>query len=193
MSFYSQKELQDLGFKFIGDNVLISRKSSLYGIKNISIGDNSRIDDFCVLSSSENGEIVIGENVHIAIYSSLIGQAKIEIKDFANISSRVSIYSSSDDFSGNFMTNPTIPDKFTNVVSKPVMLNKHVIIGSGSVILPGVILDEGVAVGALSLVTKKFKANVIISGVPARVIKERKKGYLEFENKFNNEKLNLFR
>ncbi|HIF9263983.1 TPA: acyltransferase [Photobacterium damselae] len=192
MSFYTQKELQNLGFKFVGQNVLVSRKSSLYGIKNISIGDNSRIDDFCVISASDNG-IYIGENVHIAVFCSLIGKEKIELSDYSGLSSRVSIYSSSDDYSGNYMTNPTVPDEFTNVVSKPVILNKHVIIGSGSVILPGVILGEGVAVGALSLVTKKFKDNVIISGAPARVIKERKKGYLEFENKFNNEKMNLFR
>lgn len=185
MSFYTQKELNSLGFKFVGENVLVSRKASIYGIQNISIGDNSRIDDFCVLSSSGNGNIKIGKNVHIAVYSSLIGQEIIEINDFANISSRVSVYSSSDDFSGDWMTNPTVPDEFTNVVSKPVILNKHVIIGSGSVILPGVILDEGVAVGALSLVTKKFKANVIISGVPARVIKERNTSYIDIEYKMS--------
>lgn len=185
MSFYTQKELQDLGFNFVGENVLVSRKSSLYGIKNISIGDNSRIDDFCVISASDNG-IYIGKNVHIAVFCSLIGAEKIELSDYSGLSSRVSIYSSSDDYSGNWMTNPTIPDDFTNVVSKPVILNKHVIIGSGTVVLPGVILDEGVAVGALSLITKKFKANVIISGVPARVIKKRNTGYIDIEYKMSN-------
>lgn len=182
MSFYTQKELQDLGFKFIGDNVLISRKSSIYGIQNISIGDNSRIDDFCVLSSSDNGEIKIGKNVHIAIYSSLIGQEIIELEDFVNISSRVSIYSSSDDFSGNWMTNPTVPVNYTNVLSKPVFLGKHVIIGSGSVILPNVILEEGCAVGALSLVTKSFKAYSVIIGSPGRFLKNRSDKLKDYEN-----------
>lgn len=184
MSFYTQKELQDLGFKFVGENVLVSRKASIYGIQNISIGDNSRIDDFCVLSSSDNGEIKIGKNVHIAVYSSLIGQEIIELDDFSNISSRVSIYSSSDDFSGEWMTNPTVDSEFTNVISKPVILNKHVIIGSGAIILPGVTLGVGVAVGALSLVTKTFEPNVLVFGCPAKIIKKRNERYAIFEKEY---------
>ena len=46
MSKYTEEELQKLGFKFIGKNVLISQKSSIYGMDKISIGDNTRIDDF---------------------------------------------------------------------------------------------------------------------------------------------------
>jgi galactoside O-acetyltransferase len=186
MSFYTQKELQDLGFKFIGDNVLISRKSSIYGIQNISIGDNSRIDDFCVLSSSDNGEIKIGKNVHIAIYSSLIGKADILVKDYVNISSRVSVYSSSDDFSGFFMTNPTIHSDFTNVISKAVVLHKHVIVGSGAILLPGVVLGKGCAVGALSLVVNSFDKLNIICGIPAKFIKKRNDNIFLIEKKLND-------
>ena len=70
MSFLKQNELDDLGFKFLGKNVLISDKCSLYNTKNISIGDNTRIDDFCILSAGENG-IEIGRYVHIACFSPL--------------------------------------------------------------------------------------------------------------------------
>ena len=66
-SFYTVEELSSLGLKSYGHNVLISRKCSIYGAVNITIGDNVRIDDFCILS----GNITIGSNVHISAYVSL--------------------------------------------------------------------------------------------------------------------------
>ncbi|MDR2409353.1 MAG: acyltransferase, partial [Bacteroidales bacterium] len=51
-SFFSKEELKDIGFKSVGDNVLISRKASFYSVSNISIGSNVRIDDFCILSGN---------------------------------------------------------------------------------------------------------------------------------------------
>lgn len=183
MSFYSKEDIEQLGFKYVGSNVKISTNARFYGIGNISIGNNSRIDDFCVLSISDNAEIIIGSNVHIAIYSSLIGKENIILHDYVNLSSRVSLYSSSDDFSGNFMTNPTVEESYTNVSSKSIVLDKHVVVGSGSVILPGVELSEGVAVGALSLVNKSFSENLIVAGVPVKVIRNRATNYKELEKK----------
>ena len=48
-SFYSRSELEHIGFATIGKNVLLSRKASIYSPAMISIGDNVRIDDFCIL------------------------------------------------------------------------------------------------------------------------------------------------
>ena len=101
--------------------------------------------------------------------------------DFSGLSSRVSIYSSSDDYSGATMTNPMVPREYTGVVHADVYLGRHVIVGSGSVILPGVTLEDGVAVGALSLVTKDCKEFGIYSGNPARRISDRKRDLLELE------------
>ena len=151
MGFLSNKELEQTGFSSIGNNVQISSLASLYNCSNISIGNNVRIDDYCLLSAGQGG-IEIGNNIHIAAYTSLIGAGRIVISDFSNLSSRVSIYSSNDDYSGQFMTNPTIPEEFTGVKHADVLLGRHVIIGCGSVILPGVILGERAAVGALSLI-----------------------------------------
>lgn len=176
MAFYSKDELDKIGFKEVGKNVLISDKSSIYNPQNISIGNNVRIDDFCILSAGEHG-IVLKDFIHIACYSSLIGECLIEIKSYSNISSRVSIYSKSDDFSGGFMTNPCVPEEYTNVVSSPVLINKHVVIGSGCVVLPGVTLYEGTAIGALSLVNKSCEANYIYAGTPLKKIKPRSMGY----------------
>ena len=181
MSTYSQDELFAFGFKSIGKNVLISRKASIYGADKIEIGNNVRIDDFCVLSSGDDG-FFIGNNIHIAPFSLMIGKGHIYLGDFVNISSRVCIYSSNDDYSGEFMTSPVIPDDLTNILKAPVKIDKHVIIGSGSIILPGIKLSEGVAIGALSLVNKDCDSFCIYAGVPAVKIKERKKNILELES-----------
>jgi galactoside O-acetyltransferase len=183
MAWLTTEQINKLGFAKVGKNVLLSDKCSYYNCSQIDIGDNVRVDDFCVLSAGYGG-ISIGRNVHIAVYSSLIGSGKIILSDFSGLSSRVSIYSSNDDYSGIAMTNPTIPSEFTNVTHADVIIGKHVIIGSGSVILPGVILEEGVAIGALSLVNKSCQSFTIYSGSPLKRIAPRKQQILEVEKSF---------
>lgn len=183
MSFLSNDELVGLGLAGFGSNVLISEKCSIYGAERISFGDNVRVDDFCVLSAGEGG-ISIGSYIHIAVYASLIGRESIEILDFANISSRVSIYSSNDDYSGKYMTNPTVPEKYKGVVHRPVKIGRHAIIGSGCIILPGVNVHDGVAVGALSLVKSDCEEFSIYSGSPAERRAERRRNLLDLERQF---------
>lgn len=177
MAFYSKQQLIELGFKSIGENVKVSDKASIYNAGNISIGDNTRIDDFCIISAGDGG-INIGRNVHVACYTLIIGAGKIDIGNYVGLSSRVAVYSSSDDYSGEFLTNPTVPEEYTNVDTAPIYFGEHALIGSGSVVLPGVHIGVGVAVGALSLITKNLNEWQIYSGVPAKRLKERKKGCL---------------
>ncbi len=181
-SFYSREELLALGFAAIGESVQISRKASFYGIGRIALGSHVRIDDFCVLSAGEGG-IAIGSYVHIAVYTSLIGAGRIEVQDFCNLSSRVSVYSSNDDYSGASLTNPTIPEAFSHVSHAPVTLGRHTIIGSGSVVLPGVVCGEGTAIGSLSLVNRDCEAFMIYAGVPARPVKVRSRELLNEERR----------
>ena len=178
MAFLTELELEKAGLANYGSNVLISDKAAIYNPGNISIGNNVRIDDFCVLSAGKGG-ILIGDHVHIAVFCSIIGAGKVTLSDFSGLSSRVSVYSSNDDYSGENLTNPTVPSEFTGVDHADVMLGKHVIVGSGSVVLPGVTLAEGVAIGALSLVSKDCAAFGIYFG--NRRIGERKRRLLELE------------
>ena len=183
-SFYTIFELNEIGLGHYGNNVLISRKASIYGASNIIIGNNVRIDDFCIIS----GNVIFGNNIHLAAYSALYGgDAGITIEDFANISSRVCIYAVSDDYSGYTMTNPTIPDKYKHIQNEHVQIGKHVIIGSGCTILPGVCLNEGAALGAMSLCKKSIEPWKIYAGVPARAIKDRSKVLLDLEKEYMNE------
>lgn len=183
MALYSREQLERMGFAALGEDVRISDKASIYGAGHIRIGNHVRIDDFCVLSAGAGG-IDIGSWVHIAVYSSLIGAGRIQLQDFSNISSRVSVYSSTDDFSGEWMTNPMVPAKFTGVSHADVSIGRHAVVGSGSVILPGVTLEQGVAIGALSLVKHSCREFTVHAGTPARRIGERKRDLLERERAF---------
>lgn len=178
-SFYSRKELEQIGFKSLGKkDVFISRKASIYGACNISIESNVRIDDFCILS----GNITIGRYVHIAAYSALFGgEEGIVLKDFSGLSSRCVIYASSDDYSGNSLTNPTVPEKYTSAINEKVILEKHVIVGTGSSIMPGVMIGEGSAIGSMSLVNKSVEPWGVYVGIPCRKVKERSQKMLELE------------
>lgn len=185
-SFYRNGELSKLGLKSFGKNVYISRKASFYWPQQISIGNDVRIDDFCVLS----GEIRIGSFVHIAAYCALYGRYRIEIEDFVSLSAKTIIYSASDDFSGEFLFGPTVPEEFKNVKGGKVFLKKYSMIGAGSIIFPNVTVGEGTAVGAMSLVNNNLEAWKIYAGIPARYIKDRSKKLIELEAKLR-QKLGL--
>lgn len=184
MGFYAKNELEKIGFKYIGKNVKISNKSSIYSPDKIEIGDNSRIDDFCILS----GKIKIGRNVHLAPYCNMAGGEKgIVMEDFSGFAYGVNVFTQSDDYSGETLTNPTVPPKYKMETKKEVYIGKHVIVGAGSYIFPGVRLEEGVSVGAMSLMTKSTKPWKVYFGIPAKAIKNRKKDLLELEKKYLNE------
>ncbi|MCP5196810.1 MAG: acyltransferase [Gammaproteobacteria bacterium] len=185
MSFYDEMEMREMGFGFVGKNVKISRKSSYYNPARIYIDDHSRIDDFCVLSAGEGG-IYIGKYVHLAVYCLLVGKGCIKMEDYSGLSSRVSIYSSNDDYSGNYMTNPTVDAEFTNVCAGDVIIGKHVIVGSGSVILPNVHIAQGCAIGSLSLVNKNCEDFGIYMGVPLKRLKSRSRKLLDLEEKLKS-------
>ena len=179
--YYTRAELRSIGIKNIGEDVLISKKVSLYNFAELQIGNHVRIDDFCYL----NGKIILGNNIHIAAFTSLIaGDAGIEMHDFSGLSSRVSVYAMSDDYSGNYMTNPTIPSIYTNVYKKKVEIGRHSIVGVGSVILPGGILAEGTAVGSMSLINSETEPWGIYTGIPATRIKERSRNLLQLEEMY---------
>lgn len=183
-SFYSTEELKKLGLKKIGTNARISRKASIYNAEEIEIGNNVRIDDFCILS----GRIVLGDYIHISAYTSLFaGDAGIVLEDFVTISSRTAVYAITDDYSGNYMPNPLIPNKYRNVQAQKVKFHKHTLIGTGCTVLPGVEVGEGASVGAMSLLNRNVEPWTINVGIPVKAIKKRSKNILELEKQFLEE------
>jgi acetyltransferase-like isoleucine patch superfamily enzyme len=178
VAYLSQTDLEAMGFAALGRNVRISDRAALHGAADMRIGDHSRIDDFCVLS----GRITIGRNVHVAPFGLIAGGAPgVVLEDFSGLAYRVSIFAQSDDYSGETMTNPTVPARFKREARAAVRIGRHVILGTGSIICPGVDLGDGSAVGAGSLVLKSCPPFTILAGSPARKLKDRRQDLLALE------------
>lgn len=179
--YYSEDRLRAFGFKSVGKNVLVAKNCTIIGVENISIGNNVRIDGFSTIVASGDGSFEIGSYVHIGGYSAIFAGAGVVLGDFSGLSQGVKIYSKSDDYSGEFMTNPTVPSSLTGVISGNVVIGRHAIIGSQSIIMPNINIAEGTAVGANSLITKSTEEWSIYFGSPAKKIKNRKKNPLDLE------------
>lgn len=164
-----------MGFKSIGNNVLISDKASFYNPGEISIGSNVRIDDFCILS----GKITLGNFIHISAYTAMYGRFGIVMDDYTGLSPRCSLFSASDDFGGDYLISPMVSSEFTNVTGGAIHLHRFSQIGAGTIILPNVTINEGVAVGAMSLVKSNLKEWTIYAGIPVLEVKARKRGLLK--------------
>ena len=183
-SFYTAEELASLGLASYGREVRISRKTSLYAPERMHLGHHVRIDDYCLLS----GGIAIGNHVHIASYCALFGAEGIVMEDYSGIASRVLIYTVTDDYVGEGLTNPTVDEAFRMLHRGPVRLRRHVIVGAGTVILPSVTLSEGSAVGAMSLVTCDCEAWTLYAGIPAKRIKARRRDViLDYQRRLEEE------
>jgi acetyltransferase-like isoleucine patch superfamily enzyme len=184
VAYYSEEQLSGMGFKRIGKNVKISDKASIYNTDQIEIGDHSRIDDFCVIS----GRVSIGRHVHIAPHCLVAGGSEgIVFEDFAGLAYHVQIFSQSDDYTGASLTNPTVPAKYKIETKAAVRLGRHVIIGAGSMVFPGVHITEGCSVGAMSLIHKSTQPWGIYVGNPAKRVKDRKQDLLALEEQFLKE------
>lgn len=175
-SFLSIDEIKSLGLKSVGKHVKISRNVKIYSPDKIDIGDNVRIDDFCILS----GNIKLGSNIHISPYVVLYGVMGIELEDFTGISARTTVYSAMDDFSGEYLMGPVHPEGTTNVTGGKVLIKRYTQIGAHCLVFPNVTIGEGVAVGACSMVNNSLKPWAIYFGIPARKFKERPKGLLKY-------------
>ena len=183
--FLGSEEVAALGLGAVGPDVLIHRTAVLVNCAAMFLDNHIRIDPFVLISASE--QVRIGRNVHIAAYVSIVGAARIELDDFVGLSQGVRLLSSTDDFSGGHLTGPTIPKRYTSIESVPVKIGRHVVVGAGTVILPGCSIGEGTTVGALSLVNRPLDPWMIYVGAPARPLRARRRDLLQLEAEYLKE------
>lgn len=182
MAYLSPEEVEAIGFAQVGHDVFISDKASFHNAGKISLGSFVRIDDFCLLSAGDGG-IEIGDYVHISCYACLIGKGLIKLNDYVLISIKATILSSNSDFSGQFAPAlkefDTLDKSFATVFCEAVIFETHTGLGAHSVVLPGVTVGEGTAIGAQSVVYQNLNPWGIYVGNPARFVKKRSKHVYE--------------
>ncbi len=146
--------------KKFGKNCKISNKVIFLGAKNIYLGNNVRIDDYCIINGLD-GYIKISDNTKIGSFCYLLGSAGITIGKDCNISQGVKIYSKSNNYKVRSITQ----------YLKKVKISNNVIIGSNSVLLPGADIGEECRIGALTLISKKIKKKTLTYGKITKKIK----------------------
>jgi len=181
MAYLTREALVSIGFKSLGENVLISDKASLYDVEQISIGDRTRIDDFCVLA----GRVTIGCNVHLTVFCNVAGGNEgVEIGDFATFAYGCHLIAQTDDYSGETMTNSTLPLEYRTEIARRVIVGRHSILGAGCIVLPGVEIAEGTSAGAGTVFTKSTEPWTMYVGTPAQVLRPRSRRALELERDY---------
>ena len=131
----------------LGENNIIECTGSLSSIgRGISIGDGTTFGSNCFFGAA--GGIHIGENVlggqYIRFHS--------ENHNFEDLNKLI---------------------KEQGVTHKGIIVGNNCWIGSGVVFLDGATIGNGCVVAANAVVTGRFDDNVVIGGIPAKVIKNR--------------------
>ncbi len=171
-SSVDNNQVNKLPFARVGQDVIIWPQAKVVSPEVITIGDSVIIDDFVFLAGGKNTKI--GSFVHIGSHSSISGGGEFVMEDFSGLSGGVRVYTGNEDYSGKFLTNPTVPPPYRKPVRSYVRIHRHAIVGANAVILPGLEIGEGAVVGANSLVTKNCKPWTVYFGSPAKPIRRRR-------------------
>lgn len=134
----------------------------IYSLAGVKIDKGSRIHIGARFFYPAN--IKIGEGTIIGDNAFLDGRDKLIIGDHVDIASGVMILNSEHD----------INSEDFHAINAPVEIGDFVFIGPRVIILPGVKIGRGAVVAAGAVVTKDVPDFVIVGGVPAEAIRERK-------------------
>jgi galactoside O-acetyltransferase len=186
-NLYTIEELLAMGvqLKSSTKNIKISKFVNIYNPQNLILHENIRIDDFTIISCK--GIIEIFNYVHISAQCFISSSTKISIGNYSAISVGTKIFGGCDDFTGNYLANPTITSKYTNVKIGDILIGENVIVGSNSVIMPDINIHDGAAIGANSFINKSCDSWKIYAGTPIKFIRNREKKCLELLEEFKKE------
>jgi acetyltransferase-like isoleucine patch superfamily enzyme len=173
---------------FLGKNCNISHKPNILFRKNVTIENDVTIDGYA------KNKLIFGNNVKVGAYSlvsctshlskygvgltignnSAFGRftefgaaGGIEIGEDVIAGSYISFHSENHNFSDSSLL---IRDQ--GVTSKGIKIGNNVWIGAKATFLDGAIIGNNCVVAAGAVVNGIFPNNVIIGGVPAKILKE---------------------
>lgn len=148
---------------FIPETRFFSFKRVLYRMAGAGIGKNVRICSSVKILG--NGKLTVGDNTWIGHETLIICSSRVTIGSNVDIAPRVYIGTGTHEIS---LDSPGIAGEG---VSKDVIIGSGCWMGVGSVILPGVELGSKCLVAAGAVVSKSYESNVMLGGVPAKMIK----------------------
>lgn len=157
----------------VGEDVFISRNVEIRRPHLVTVGSHVAIDTgfYCTTRT------YVGSYCHIAPYVTVVGgeDGLFQMGDFCTVAAGSRIVCVGDEHLGKGLVGPTIPQPYKDkLISAPVIMRPFSSLGTNAVVLPGVTINEGSVVGAMSLVTKDTEPWTIYYGVPAKPVKARR-------------------
>lgn len=158
---------------YLDETAIVGRTVRIRKPERVRIGAGSIIDDFTYISCA----LELGSYSHIGAGAAIIGgEAHVKIGHFVNMAPGARIIAASNDFRGGGLVGPTIPALYAAPsLIDDIVIGDHVLLGANVVVLPGVHIPEGVALGACTLLTAKMKLEpwTLYAGCPAQRMRKR--------------------
>jgi len=139
------------------------------GADRIRVGNNVFVDHGAYLNPSivndRRGFIAIGDNVEIGPHCVLWGGGGLTIGNHVHIGAHVHVTTQQGEHLAHCGPDPFI----VNVA--PVVIDDHVLVYSGAIVVPGVRIGHHAVIAAGAVVTKDVAPHTLVGGVPARVLR----------------------
>lgn len=150
-----------------GQGLSLEGRIEITSPKRVHLGCRVKLGKDIYLGAWPEGRLVVGDNSYIGRWTIILAHQSVVIGNDCQIAPGCHIT----DVNHSIALGSLIREQ--DLVSKPVRIGNDVWLGAGCSILPGVTINDGVVVGARSVVTHDVPANAIVVGAPAKIIRYR--------------------
>ncbi|HNP31932.1 MAG TPA: acyltransferase [Flavobacterium sp.] len=190
---YNRAKMLVRGYFKTGRKVFIGSDSKIMNPGNIIFGKSVTIGRLCILDGFSSEKIVLGDCVKIGAFSVLTSTSHFSkygkglkmgnnsaIGDYTHFGAAGGIEIGDDVIMGSFISfhseNHNFSDKSKlireqGVTSKGIKLGNNIWVGAKVTFLDGCIVGNNSVVAAGAVVNGIFPDNVVIGGVPAKILK----------------------
>ncbi|MFZ0488092.1 MAG: acyltransferase, partial [Arenicellales bacterium] len=193
LGFFLRKKFYRLLFKKVGKGLIIGRNVSLRHPGNIVLGDNVTIDENCLIDArgagdagveledsvilnrgcmilAKNGPVRIARRTTVGSNSAIVSLSGVDIGEAVLLAGNC--YLSAGSY--NVDKGPSIIMDAGAYSTGPIRIGAGAWLGTGVIVLDGVSIGAGSVVGAAALVNKDVPDNGIAVGIPAKVVRDRR-------------------
>lgn len=182
------------GFSRTGKQIFFGRRVSLNNSKEISFGKNCTLENNVIIDGYSRRNVSFGNNVKIGSYSKVLVTSHLQkmgeglvignncsIGDFSFLGCAGGIVIGNDVIMGQYVSfhsenhnfsNKTVLIREQGVNHKGIELGNNIWVGAKVTFLDGAFVGDNSVVAAGAVVSGRFPSNVVIGGVPAKILKQ---------------------
>lgn len=176
-----------------GRKVFIGNNTKIYNTKNIVFGHSVTIGKYCEIDGFSSERIILGNCVKIGSFSTLTSTSHLSkygkglkmgnnsaIGDYTHFGAAGGIEIGNDVIMGSYISFHSENHNFNDssklireqgVTSKGIHLGNNIWVGAKVTFLDGCEIGDNSVVAAGAVVSGVFPENVVIGGVPAKILK----------------------